>query len=41
MSSQKPEERGESSNSAAKAALKASSNGTTNYELPWYALYAH
>ncbi|KAF5630687.1 replication factor C subunit 4 [Fusarium tjaetaba] len=39
MSSQKPEERGESSNSASEAALKASSNGTTNYELPWVEKY--
>lgn len=36
MPTQKPEERGESSNSASKAALTASTNGNSSYELPWY-----
>lgn len=33
---QKPEESGESSTSAAKQAVAAVSNGVVTYELPWY-----
>lgn len=36
MAVTKPDEKGESSKSAAKNALKANTNGVTNYELPWY-----
>ena len=36
MPAAKVEESGESSNAATKAALAASSNGSVNYELPWY-----
>lgn len=32
----KPEEKGDSSTSAAKKALSGASNGNTTYELPWY-----
>ncbi|KAM0238826.1 hypothetical protein ACHAPO_003800 [Fusarium lateritium] len=39
MPPQKPEERGESSNSVTKAALAASTNGVANYELPWVEKY--
>lgn len=38
MVSTKASEVGESSTSAAKKALKANTNGVTNYELPWYVL---
>lgn len=36
MPAAKPEEKGESSNATSKAVLAASSNGSPNYELPWY-----
>jgi hypothetical protein len=35
MAVTKGEEKGESSTSAAKKALKANTNGIANYELPW------
>jgi len=38
MTTSKAPEVGESSTSAAKKALKANTNGVTNYELPWYVI---
>jgi replication factor C subunit 2/4 len=36
MAVTKSEEKGESSMTAAKKALKPNANGVANYELPWY-----
>ncbi len=40
MPAAKAEVKGESSTAASKAALAASSNGSTNYELPWYGTHS-